>query len=398
MKLAIILTAYAIMMTASCCLLLPFIKRAAGGDRKGSVKCRIIIFVIAALGMLPVIGALLPDGPVCWFFQRWGNIFLGLCMYFFGTLFILSIVIIIIKLFKAVLGKKGKVLTGRLSSVTLIICMIASVALNVSGWHTSHDLKVTDYEIPMEELDIKEPCRIVMIADLHIGVNSVPGLYEDMVERINEQDTDLVLIAGDLVTSSFGAMGDPEGYAEIFSEIESKYGVYAVYGNHDVDEPLLGGFTFAEREDAKRNPGMEEWTENCGWVMLEDETVAIPELDGLIIAGRRDAAKPGDGIEEREDLGELLNGISDDECVILLQHEPEDLKELDTYGVDLSLSGHTHDGQMFPGNMVTRILSLQSYGLKKWGDGLSVVTSGVGYYGPPIRIGTISEITVLDIQ
>lgn len=74
--------------------------------------------------------------------------------------------------------------------------------------------------------------------------------------RINEQDADVVLIAGDLVTSSFGAMKDPDRYAEIFRNIRTRLGTYAVYGNHDVDEPLLGGFTYYDKEDAKRNPNM----------------------------------------------------------------------------------------------------------------------------------------------
>ena len=84
--------------------------------------------------------------------------------------------------------------------------------------------------------------------------------------------------------------------------------------------------------------------------------------------------------------------------ILLLQHEPTDLEELDEYGIDLAVSGHTHDGQIFPGNIVSRIKGPQSYGLKKWGDADVIVTSGVGYYGPPIRVATISEIVVIDFK
>jgi predicted MPP superfamily phosphohydrolase len=67
-------------------------------------------------------------------------------------------------------------------------------------------------------------------------------------------------------------------------------------------------------------------------------------------------------------------------------------------GVDLSLSGHTHDGQIFPGNLISRLRGPQSYGMEQWGSSKAIVTSGVGYYGPPIRVGTISEIVVIDIK
>jgi predicted MPP superfamily phosphohydrolase len=279
----------------------------------------------------------------------------------------------------------------------LIIPLIVTVAVNLAGSQTAHDVKVTNYSIEKEKLGLTEPARIVLFADTHIGVNSTPKIYEDMVDRINEQDADLVVVAGDLVTSSFGAMRDPETYASIMRGIESKYGVYAVYGNHDVDEPLLGGFTYAGKENAKRNPAMEGWVSDCGWKLLTDDVMRIPELNGLVIAGRRDESRPGEGFDERAPLSDLLKETDPDDSILLLQHEHSDLYELDKYGVDLSVSGHTHDGQIFPGNIITKILTEQSYGMENWGDAIAVVTSGVGYYGPPIRVCTISEIVVIDL-
>ena len=210
-------------------------------------------------------------------------------------------------------------------------------------------------------------------------------------------DADLVVLAGDMVTSSFGAMRDPDAYAAIMRGIKSRLGVYAVYGNHDVDEPLLGGFTYAGRENALRNPAMEGWVNDCGWKLLTDEVTRIPELNGLVIAGRRDESRPGEGLMERADLEDLLKDVDPEESILLLQHEPSDLDDLDECGVDLSVSGHTHDGQIFPGNIITRILEDQSYGMKDWGEATAIVTSGVGYYGPPIRVCTISEIVVIDL-
>jgi predicted MPP superfamily phosphohydrolase len=355
----------------------------------------ISLFAFFVMAMFPLIGAVVHDGPVCWFFQKWGNIFMGLFMFFFMTLAAVAIIELIIWTVRRASKKKGGVPHG--AAAMLIIPLIVTVAVNLAGSQTAHDVKVTNYSIEKEKLGLTEPARIVLFADTHIGVNSTPKIYEDMVDRINEQDADLVVIAGDLVTSSFGAMRDPETYASIMRGIESKYGVYAVYGNHDVDEPLLGGFTYAGKENAKRNPAMEGWVSDCGWKLLTDDVMRIPELNGLVIAGRRDESRPGEGFDERAPLSDLLKETDPDDSILLLQHEHSDLYELDEYGVDLSVSGHTHDGQIFPGNIITKILTEQSYGMENWGDAIAVVTSGVGYYGPPIRVCTISEIVVIDL-
>lgn len=355
----------------------------------------ISLFAFFVMAMFPLIGAVVHDGPVCWFFQKWGNIFMGLFMFFFMTLAAVAIIELIIWTVRSASKKKGGVPHG--AAAMLIIPLIVTVAVNLAGSQTAHDVKVTNYSIEKEKLGLTEPARIVLFADTHIGVNSTPKIYEDMVDRINEQDADLVVVAGDLVTSSFGAMRDPETYASIMRGIESKYGVYAVYGNHDVDEPLLGGFTYAGKENAKRNPAMEGWVNDCGWKLLTDDVTRIPELNDLVIVGRRDESRPGEGFDERAPLSDLLKETDPDDSILLLQHEPSDLYELDEYGVDLSVSGHTHDGQIFPGNIITKILTEQSYGMENWGDAIAVVTSGVGYYGPPIRVCTISEIVVIDL-
>ena len=355
----------------------------------------ISLFAFFVMAMFPLIGAVVHDGPVCWFFQKWGNIFMGLFMFFFMTLAAVAIIELIIWTVRRASKKKGGVPHG--AAAMLIIPLIVTVAVNLAGSQTAHDVKVTNYSIEKEKLGLTEPARIVLFADTHIGVNSTPKIYEDMVDRINEQDADLVVVAGDLVTSSFGAMRDPETYASIMRGIESKYGVYAVYGNHDVDEPLLGGFTYAGKENAKRNPAMEGWVNDCGWKLLTDDVTRIPELNDLVIVGRRDESRPGEGFDERAPLSDLLKETDPDDSILLLQHEPSDLYELDEYGVDLSVSGHTHDGQIFPGNIITKILTEQSYGMENWGDAIAVVTSGVGYYGPPIRVCTISEIVVIDL-
>ena len=397
MKLIVMITIYSATFILGIASLYGPLKRAVNPDGTHKARVPIPMALIAVAVSFPIVGALVPDGPVCWFFQKWGNIFLGYIMYFLGLLVIIRFIVWIYKSFTDLI-QNDRWAPERSHSLQLVTILLAvTLAINVLGSLHAHDVKVKNYEIPKEALGQTEPLRIVLIADLHIGVNSTPGLYEEMVDRINEQDADLVVVAGDIVTSSFNAMRDPDAYASIMSRMKATYGTYAVYGNHDVDEPLLGGFPYIDPDDALRNPEMPGFIEDCGWKLLTDEVVRIPELNNLVIAGRRDETRPGEGLRSRASLNELLKDVDKDEYVILLQHEPSELRYLENAGVDLSLSGHTHDGQIFPGNVFCRLTLDQSYGLKHWGDALAVVTSGVGFYGPPIRFGTDSEIVVIDL-
>lgn len=374
------------------------LRRALTFDGKKTDRAALPVLLLGLLFLFPLIGAYVPDGPVCWFFQKWGNISIGYMIYFFGILLIVRLAEFAVRALRRLHTHEKQTPSCAYCRSMLLIILAAAVALNVFGSITAHDVKTTFYEVPKEALGQNEPLRIVLIGDTHIGVNSTPQLYRDMADRINEQDPDIVVFAGDIVTSSFGAMRDPDTYSEILSQIRAKEGKYVVYGNHDVEEPLLGGFTYIGAENAHRHPEMEKFIADCGFILLRDEVIKLQDLNGLCIAGRRDESRPGDGVKVRATLNELMSGVDPSEPVLLLQHEPSDLEELDKYGIDLAVSGHTHDGQIFPGNIISRIKGPQSYGLKKWGAANVIVTSGVGFYGPPIRVATISEIVVIDVR
>lgn len=397
-KLIIMIVIYLSVEALGLALLHGPLRKALSFGNSKTDRAAVPTVLLGMLFMFPLIGALVPDGPVCWFFQKWGNVTIGYIIYFFSILLIVRLVEFAVRAVRRISTHEKQPVSARYCAVMLIIILAVSVALNVCGSKTAHDVRTTFYEVPEELLGQDEPLRIVLIGDTHIGVNSTPQLYIDMVERINEQEPDIVLFAGDIVTSSYGAMRDPEKYSEILSQINAKYGKYVIYGNHDVEEPLLGGFTYIGAENAHRHPDMEKFLSDCGFTLLTDEVISLPELGGLHIAGRRDESRPGDGVSERASLDELMEGIDPAEPVLLLQHEPSDLGKLDQYGIDMSVSGHTHDGQIFPGNIISRIRGLQSYGMKKWGDTSVIVTSGVGFYGPPIRVATISEIVVIDVR
>ena len=169
-----------------------------------------------------------------------------------------------------------------------------------------------------------------------------------------------------------------------------------MFGNHDIEEKILMGFTFrydGKQENAK---GMYDFVERCGMKLLTDETVLVD--DKFYIVGRRDGEKVGTPDGKRKSIGELTEDIDKTKPVFVIAHEPDELDETAEAGADIDFSGHTHDGQLFPLTIPVRLKWENPYGLIKKGDMYSLVTSGVGVYGPFMRVGTVSEIAVIDIS
>ena len=297
---------------------------------------------------------------------------------------------------------------------TLLICLY--------GFLHATDTRVTEYSVELP----KKNCRLdglnaVMVADLHMGCNIGVPEMEKMVKLINECNPDIVFFCGDIFDNIYDALDDPERLISIYQSINSKYGVYACYGNHDIDEPVLAGFTFNQDEKKFSDPRMDEFLERAGVRLLRDEGVLID--NSFYVYGRPDYARPGRGIEARNTAREIVDLINDDlnstdpldkdyswitgqtdippvidYPVIVLDHEPKELEELSKAGVDLVLSGHTHDGQIFPANIMLKFISENSYGYKKVGNMDDIVTSGVGLFGPYMRVGTISEVCNIKVK
>ena len=114
--------------------------------------------------------------------------------------------------------------------------------------------------------------------------------------------------------------------------------------------------------------------------------------------GRKDAQKPGDGTKNRIEPEVILSGLDKAKPIIVLEHQPKQLKELETAGADMQLCGHTHDGQMFPGNLTVKLMWENACGYLKKGNLHSIVTSGVGVWGPAMRVGTDCEICPITIH
>lgn len=336
------------------------------------------------ISLAPVAGAFLDNSHMRFALMGVGNIYLGYFLYYGITL---ALLMLFAGLATLITSRRFSSLYG----IILCLSLVCGFTTATYGMFHAQEIQVRRYDIAVEKPG--KDMTVVFVADLHLSVNSELSTTVKMVDLINRENPDLVLVGGDIFTSSYEALFDPQYYSSALSNIRSRLGVYGVYGNHDVDEPLLGGFPMAPLSEAFRTSRMEQFMKDSGFTMLSDETVLI---DGFLqLIGRVDGEKAGDGTNNRMSAAELLKGIDRTKPVLVLEHEPREYRKLKEAGADVVLSGHTHNGQLFPGNLIVPLFNENGWGYKVV-DGLqTLVTAGIGYYGPPIRVGTDSEISVI---
>ena len=277
------------------------------------------------------------------------------------------------------------------TAVVGVVCAVIITTVSIYGMINAGNIQTTKYDISIDKKAGKlDSLNVVLIADLHLGYNIGCRHMEKMVEKINAQNPDLVVVAGDIFDNEYEALENPDRLAAILRGIQSKYGVYACYGNHDIQEKILAGFTFGGKEKKESSVKMDEFLEKSGITLLRDEYVLID--DSFYLYGRPDYERPGRGIDERKSPQEITEDLDLSLPVLVIDHEPRELQELADAGVDADLCGHTHDGQLFPGNLTIKLMWENACGYLKKRNMHSIVTSGVGLFGPNMRVGTKSEI------
>lgn len=322
--------------------------------------------------------------------------------YWLGVLLYMAIGILTADLLRLVLGRvKGidrkKLYTKKVHRAAGGLCAGAIAAVSIFGVVNASVIRVTPYEITVEKrAGNLESLNVVLAADLHLGYNIGISRMKKIVEKINEQDADLVVIAGDIFDNEYEAVENPDEMAALLGEIHSRYGVYACYGNHDIQEPILAGFTFGSDEKKISDIRMDELLEKAGIRLLKDEAVLVE--DSFYLYGRPDFERPNRGIEKRKTPAEITADLDLTKPVIVIDHEPRELQELADAGVDVDLCGHTHDGQLFPANFTVKLMWENAYGYLKKGRMHNIVTSGAGLFGPNMRVGTKAEICTVNIR
>lgn len=338
---------------------------------------------------------LLPKGKLKFWMSQLGNYWLGTFLYILLAVIIVDLIRLILKRIPRVDQKK--LASRRLFVLNGTVCIIIIASLTTYGILNAHNIRTTSYDVSVsKECDSISSLNVVLVADLHLGYNIGEWHMKKMVEKINQLKPDLVCIAGDIFDNEYEAIQYPEETADALAEIKSRYGVYACYGNHDIEEKILAGFTFHKNGHKMSDPRMDKFLENAEITLLQDETVLIENK--FYLAGRADYERPGRGITTRQTAEELTADLDLTKPVIVIDHEPREMDELANAGVDLDLCGHTHDGQMFPGNLTIKLLWDNPYGYKTYGNMHQIVTSGVGVFGPYMRVGTKSEIVQIQVN
>ncbi len=246
----------------------------------------------------------------------------------------------------------------------------------VYGHYKFRNPAIVQLDLTAEKPVQNKQVRIVAVSDLHLGISIDRQMLKRYVKLVNSRKPDIVLIAGDFSDRGIRPL-ITQNMKEELQKINAPLGVYAVMGNHDF---------YGEN----RHIAADFMTES-GITVLRD-TISLINNE-FYVAGRDDISNPG-----RKNLAEILKNADVTKPIILLDHQPKKLEEASESNVDLKISGHTHNGQFFPGNLIVKRIFEVGYGYAKKGNMHLYVSSGLGIWGPQYRIGSQSEIVDITLR
>lgn len=268
-----------------------------------------------------------------------------------------------------------------------LVPVIITVLILGYGYFNMGNVIETDYTIHTEKAIRPQGYKIALIADLHFGTTINEENLKKYCNEIESKKPDLVVLCGDIVDEKTTRV-QMENAIKILGSIKSTYGTFYVYGNHDKS-------TYTSKPNFSEQQLKNQLVTN-GIHVFEDEVYNINH--DLTIIGRKDKGFSS-GIK-RKTSEELLKNADTNNFLLLLDHQPSELKENSSAGIDLQLSGHTHGGQIWPVGLISDKLGFGqiNYGYKNIGTYQIIVTSGIGGWGYPIRTGHHSEYVVVDVK
>ncbi len=288
-------------------------------------------------------------------------------------------------LFRAGVMVFGKISRQDLSSLiagprsVLLVLFVLSAATAAYGYVEARHIRTEYVQLASTKLPRGiNRLRIVQISDVHVGLLNRDGHLLRIAEAVRKAEPDILVSTGDLVD---GQVCVYNGYAAILSGITPRYGKFAVTGNHEF---------YAGLKEAKC------FHEDAGFTLLRGQRVNIGDI--IAIAGVDDPTARQMKLGPSANENDLLSGLSPERFRLLLKHRP--LVDKAAIGLfDLQLSGHVHKGQIFPFSILTWLYYPVQAGLADVGSGSTLyVSRGTGTWGPPIRVLSPPEVTVIDIN
>lgn len=265
-------------------------------------------------------------------------------------------------------------------SIALFVLLILLIVGTRNAW--SPVIRHYKVQIP-KQAGNRQKLRIAMASDIHLGTTIGNGHLQRLIRKVKQIDPDIILLPGDILDDDIEPFIRHK-MADTLGKLDAPLGVFAVTGNHE----YIGG----------KVPEFVAAMDAIGIRVLMDETALI--ADSFYIIGRKDKASAGfrAGSAGRLPISELVSPLDNTLPLIMLDHQPSDLTNAAMNGIDLSLSGHTHRGQMAPNHLVTKRLFELDWGYLKKGSLHAIVSSGFGFWGPPVRIGSRSEVLQIDVE
>jgi uncharacterized protein len=304
--------------------------------------------------------------------SKLGSFWLGAMVYFFLAVILIDIIRLIN--FGFPFFSKLNSDYEQLKQITLAVISGIVLCVVLLGYLNALKPKIQKLELTIPKKSSLSELNIVAASDFHLGTIVCKDRFIKIVEKINNLNPDVVLLMGDIVDEDIAPV-IKQNLGQALTSFKSKYGIYAVTGNHE----YIGGVEAAT-----------QYLQNHNITVISDTAIQIE--NSISIIGREDRSINQFLNKRRKTLADIVNSIDKNFPMILMDHQPIALHEAMENGIDLQLSGHTHHGQLFPFNYITEAIFEKSWGYLKKGNTHYYISSGIGTWGPPIRTGNHPEI------
>ncbi|MBQ3084714.1 MAG: metallophosphoesterase [Clostridia bacterium] len=271
----------------------------------------------------------------------------------------------------------------------LVVPLVLTLLLLGYDYYNMHNVVQTSYTVYTEKSIRPKGYRVALLSDIHFGITLDEEELRAVCAEVSAEKPDLVVLGGDIIDDATTKDG-VEAVFRTLGGIESKYGIFYVYGNHDRPMSLIRSEYTAE--------DLVQAIESNGITILKDETLNIN--DDLVLVGRDDR---GFSLkkEGRAEIADLIKTVDQSRFVLTLDHQPKEYAQNGEAGTDLLLSGHTHGGQIFPVNWISALIRSDDavYGHTQIdADTQAIVTSGLAGWGFPLKNAAPAEYVIVDIK